>query len=153
MIREASLSDIPEISQLLQQILQVHHQARPDLFQAKGQKCSPEELENMITDSSQSIFVYEEKGELLGHLFCQVLEKRDTVLVPIKTLWIDDLCVSEKARGKGIGEQLYQFAVQYAKEQGCYNLTLDAWNDNQGAFRFYERLGLKPQKTCMEQIL
>ncbi len=39
------------------------------------------------------------------------------------------------------------------RELGCYNLTLHVWNDNAGALRFYERLGMKPRYTEMETIL
>ena len=71
----------------------------------------------------------------------------------VKTLFIDDLCVDKDARGQKLGEKLYQFALDYAKELGCYNLTLHVWNDNAGAVRFYERLGMKPRYTEMETIL
>ena len=71
----------------------------------------------------------------------------------VKTLFIDDLCVDKEARGQKLGEKLYQFALDYAKELGCYNLTLHVWNDNAGALRFYERLGMKPRYTEMETIL
>ena len=56
------------------------------------------------------------------------------MLHPIKTLFIEDLCVDQAARGQKIGDQLYQFAVSYAKEIGCYNLTLNVWNDNEEPF-------------------
>ncbi|HGE9058301.1 TPA: GNAT family N-acetyltransferase, partial [Streptococcus agalactiae] len=36
---------------------------------------------------------------------------------------------------------------------GCYNITLNVWNDNQRAVSFYEKLGFKPQQTQMEEIL
>ena len=52
-----------------------------------------------------------------------------------------------------IREKLYQFALDYAKELGCYNLTLHVWNDNEGSCTFYERLGMKPRYTEMETIL
>lgn len=42
----------------------------------------------------------------------------------IRTLYIDDLCVDETKRGTHIGKQLYEYVVAFAKEQGCYNLTL-----------------------------
>ena len=70
-----------------------------------------------------------------------------------KSLFIDDLCVEKGARGQKIGEKLYQFALDYAKEQGCYNVILHVWNDNAGALRFYERLGMRPRYTEMETIL
>ena len=98
--------------------------------------------------------VYKRQDQILGHLFITIKEVSDNpVLHPIKTLFIEDLCVDQAARGQKIGDQLYQFAVSYAKEIGCYNLTLNVWNDNEGALRFYQRQGMKPQETVMETIL
>ena len=74
-------------------------------------------------------------------------------MTDIKTLYIDDLCVDEMRRGEHIGKMLYDFAVAFAKESGCYNLTLNVWSCNESAMRFYEKCGLKPQKVGMELIL
>lgn len=153
-IRKANPSDIPSLMNFLEQILLVHHQARPDIFNDSGSKYSPEELEALMAQDHTPIFVYEnEDGHLLGHLFVTIKEPQSGALKPIKTLFIEDLCVDEAARGQKIGDQLFQFAENYAREIGCYNLTLNVWNDNAGALRFYERLGLKPQETVMERIL
>ncbi|AND79516.1 GNAT family N-acetyltransferase [Streptococcus pantholopis] len=152
-IRPAQKTDIPALEKLLQQILTVHHQARPDLFTAKGGKYSREELKGLIADELRPVFVYEdEHGRILGHLFT-IIQEAKAPSVPHKTLFIDDLCVDEEARGQKIGSELYQFALKYAREIGCYNLTLNVWNDNQGALRFYERQGLRAQETRLEQIL
>ena len=51
------------------------------------------------------------------------------------------------------GKKLYDFALTFAKTEGCYILTLVAWGDNTGAVRFYERLGMKIQKYVFEEIL
>ena len=126
MIRLARAEDIPRLQELLGQILLVHHYARPDVFKSEGRKFTDAELE--VSDNN---------GPLKA----------------VKTLFIDDLCVDKEARGQKLGEKLYQFALDYAKESGCYNLTLHVWNDNEGAVRFYERLGMKPRYTEMETIL
>ncbi|HFI0214110.1 TPA: N-acetyltransferase family protein [Streptococcus suis] len=152
-IRKARLSDIPVLIKLLQDILQVHHQARPDIFRSSGQKFSEEDLKALLDNQAKPIFVYEVDGQVVGHLFCGLSTAKSDVLEPVKTLFIDDLCVASTARGQKIGEQFYDFALSYAKEQGCHNLTLDVWADNAGAVRFYERLGMKPQKFRMEQII
>ncbi|MGT2961037.1 GNAT family N-acetyltransferase [Streptococcus caballi] len=152
-IRRAENRDIPSLQDLLQQVLFVHHQARPDLFEAQGNKYTQAQLEGLLHNDQRPVFVYEdENGQVLGHMFT-IIEETHAPQVPHKTLFIDDLCVSEAARGQKIGEQLYQFALNYAKESGCYNLTLNVWNDNEGALRFYQRQGLKPQETRMEHIL
>lgn len=151
MIRPAQLHDIPALESLLEEILQVHHEGRPDIFRASGQKYSQAELASMIENPDQLIFVYELAGQVVGHLFCQIQEAQSQVLQPIKTLFIDDLCVASQVRGQGTGKELYHFAQSYAKENGCYNVTLDAWTENAGAVAFYEQLGMKPQKIRMEE--
>jgi len=153
-IRRATKDDIPAINNLLAQVLYVHHVARPDLFKPKGNKFSDDELAELIKDDNNPIFLYvDENNKVLAHLFLEITQTKASNLEPVKTLFIEDLCVDEAARGKKIGKKLYEFALGYAKELGCHNLTLDAWYDNKGAYRFYERLGMKPQKTRFEQRL
>ncbi|MGT2637991.1 GNAT family N-acetyltransferase [Streptococcus ratti] len=156
-IRLAQTIDIPDLQKLLNQIFQVHQRVRPDLFQdtEQGSKYSEEELKDLLQDASKPIFVYvDDKGQVLGHLFLIIKESKDpSVSKPLKTLFIDDLCVSEEVRGQKIGQKLFDFALKYAKELGCYDLTLNVWNDNEGALAFYERQGLKARETKMEKIL
>ncbi|MFH0358430.1 GNAT family N-acetyltransferase [Streptococcus sp. A27] len=153
MIRQAQLQDIPALESLLEEILQFHHVGRPDIFRESGQKYSQADLTSMIGNPDQLIFVYETAGQVVGHLFCQIQEAQSQVLQPVKTLFIDDLCVSSQVRGQGIGKELYAFALSYAKESGCYNITLDVWADNTKSVAFYEQLELKPQKIRMEEVL
>lgn len=108
----------------------------------------------MRQDEKTPIYVYEnEEGKVLGHLFLSLKEPQSPVLQPVKTLFIEDLCVDEQARRQKIGDQLYHFAEDLAKGLGCYNMTLNVWNDNQGALRFYQRQGLQAQETVMEKII
>ena len=96
----------------------------------------------------------DDEGNVAGHAFCifkQVLN--DSVLTEIKTLYIDDICVDEKMRGKHIGKMLFDHVREFAKKNGFYNITLNVWTCNPGAMRFYESLGMLPQKTGMEMIL
>lgn len=155
-IRLATEQDIPRLQELLQQILWVHHEARPDLFQEKGSKFIDAELKELLVDKQKPVFVYEdETGQIMAHLFLVIQEitENQAPQVAHKTLFIDDLCVDAVARGQKLGEKLYQFALDYARKEGCYNLTLHVWNDNKGALRFYERQGMKPKHTEMEVIL
>lgn len=154
MIRRATSADKPRLEDLLSQVLEVHHNARPDLFKSGTRKYTSEELEAIISDDERPIFVAESDGEVLGYAFCVFqMYVNNNILTDVKTLYVDDLCVDEKARGRGIGRELYNFAVGYAKETGCYNLTLNVWADNTSALGFYEALGLHKQKIGMELIL
>jgi len=70
------------------------------------------------------------------------VEVHDNILTDIKTLYIDDLCVDQNYRGHGIGKKLYEYVVDYAGENGFYNVTLNVWADNTAALKFYESLDL-----------
>jgi len=96
----------------------------------------------------------DDKDRVLGYAFCIFQQHRDShILTDIKTLYIDDLCVDEGQRGNGVGKVIYDAVVRLAKEQGCYNVTLNVWCCNEPAMAFYEKCGLKPQKVGMEIIL
>ena len=154
MIRRACEKDIPKIEDLLSQVDLVHHNGRPDIFKI-GKKYNEEEIKILLKDESRPILVaVNEADEVLGYCFCIYQQHLDnSVLTDIKTLYIDDLCVDETLRGQHLGTKLYEAAVQMAKENGCYNLTLNVWSCNPSAMRFYEALGMLPQKIAMEKIL
>ena len=71
----------------------------------------------------------------------------------LTTLYVDDICVHEKARGEHIGSALFEYVKAFAREKGCHNITLHVWECNPAARTFYESLGLKPQYTSMEMVL
>jgi ribosomal protein S18 acetylase RimI-like enzyme len=154
MIRRAIEKDIPKIIDLLKQVCLVHHNGRPDIFKV-GTKYSAEELKVILKDESRPILVsVDENDNVQGYCFCIYQQHiNNSVLTDIKTLYIDDLCVDENLRGKHIGKELYDSAVELAKDTGCYNLTLNVWSCNKSALKFYESLGLLPQKIGMELIL
>ena len=153
-IRRAEEKDIPKIGKLLTQVDLVHHNGRPDIFKI-GRKYSEGELKELLKDTQRPILVaVDEQDQVMGYCFCIYQQHVDNaVLTDIKTLYIDDLCVDEELRGKHIGRELYEAAVTLARENGCYNLTLNVWSCNPSAMAFYESCGLIPQKVGMERIL
>lgn len=157
MIRKANKEDIARILDLLHQVDMVHHEIRPDLFKPYTTKYNEQELEALLdrhtADDGNLVFVYDD-GEILGHAFCQVTEvKGHHLLQDIKTMYIDDICVDEKARGRHVGKSLYEYVQNYARSIGCNNITLNVWEGNDAAWHFYQGMGMKVQKTCMEIIL
>ena len=153
-IRKAKFTDIDRLSELLYEVHNLHAEGRPDIFQKGKQKYSKEDLESVLTNSQTPVWVAEEKRKVVGYIFCIYEEVKDhTSLTDRKTLYIDDLCVDKEFRQKGIGKSLYNYVKMIAKSNGCYDVTLNVWNLNPGAIAFYEKLGLKPMKIYMEEIL
>ena len=153
-IRRAITKDIDDINKLLYQVLEVHHNGRPDIFKSNVKKYTDKELMYIIEDDTRPIFVAVENGKVIGYAFCIFQQHlQNNILTDIKTLYIDDLCVDENIRAKHIGTSLYEFVLDFAKKSGCYNLTLNVWACNENALRFYEKRGLSMQKIFMEKIL
>jgi len=153
-IRFAQAKDVPGILALLKQVGMVHHLGRPDIFRNNAQKYGASQVLAMLDSSKTPIFVAVEEEKVLGYGFCMMREyEHDPVIADHLELYIDDLCVDENCRGQGIGKGIYGAILRYAKLRKCYNVTLNVWSCNDSAMKFYESLGLKPQKVGMETIL
>ncbi len=154
-VRRAEHRDEPRINDLLFQVNNVHAYGRPDIFIANEKKYTDGQLSVLIEDDTRPIFVAVDENEFVyGYGFCIITEVKDsTNLRPIKTLYIDDLCVDEKQRRMGTGQIIYDFIRNYAKEIGCYHLTLNVWACNPSAMKFYEKQGMQMLKKEMEVIL
>lgn len=65
-----------------------------------------------------------------------VLDKKD-----IKGLYIQNICVDERFRGKGIGSSLIDYFFQYAQSKNYNCVFLDVGIKNETAKRLYEKKG------------
>ena len=153
-IRFAQAQDVPGILALLRQVGQVHHQGRPDLFRSSAQKYGASQVLALLNSSHTPIFVAVEDDQVLGYGFCKAkIYENDPVIGDHTELYIDDLCVDEAHRGQHIGTAIYNEILRYAKMRGCHNVTLNVWSFNESAMKFYESLGMQPQRVFMETIL
>lgn len=153
-IRFAKPADVPAILKLLRQVGKVHTDGRPDIFRLGAQKYSASQVLAMLDDPQQPIFIAAEGETVLGYGFCQLhTYEKDPVMADRTELYLDDLCVDETCQGKGVGRQIYAAVRSYAKMRGCHSLTLNVWNFNETAYKFYVNLGLTPRNTHMEDNL
>ncbi len=153
-ISRAKDSDKEKVLELLNQVLEIHHQIRPDIFMPGKTKYSEEMLLDMFKDDNNPIYVARENNEVLGYAFCELREVPfSTTMVPHKSLFIDDLCVDKNIRSKGVGKALFDYVKQEAKKMGCYEVTLNVWEGNDSAIAFYKKMGMQVKEYQMEYIL
>lgn len=153
-IRLAQTGDIPAILDLLRQVEEVHHRLRPDIFRPGVRKYDEEALRAILADASRPVFVAAEGETVPGYCFCVWKEYRGNPLFTDRVeLYIDDLCVDAGHRGQGVAAALYRHVCAWAKQRGCDFLTLNVWCGNEGARRFYEKMGLRPRSVTMEMPL
>lgn len=154
-IRKAEQKDLEGIKSLLLQVLTVHHNGRPDIFKGGCRKYTDEQILEIIGNEKTPVLIAaDENDNVMGYAFC-IFQQHigSNIMTDIRTLYIDDLCVDENIRGKHIGSALYNAVLDFARENDCYNVTLNVWSCNESAMKFYEKMGLVPQKIGMEKIL
>ena len=153
MIRLATTNDIPRLLELLHQVNMVHYERRPDIFKPHTTKYNAEQLQDLLAQPDKAIFVYDDEG-VQGYAFVQMEDVHDDILLQdMRTLYIDDICVDEHARGKHVGKQLFDHVRAYAEKLGCGAITLNVWEGNNAAMAFYRKLGMSVRKTCMEMMI
>jgi len=154
-VRRAEEKDIPGVLGLLSEVLEIHAGIRPDIFVPGTTKYTEDELAEMFRDDERPVYVAaEEDGRVLGYAFCVIERQPDAAfMVPFESFYIDDLCVEASARKRGIGAMLFRHVKEEAVRRGFYEITLNVWEGNDAARRFYESMGMKPKKTQMELVL
>ena len=154
-IRRANEKYIPRQIELLEQVLQIHADIRPDIFIPDTTKYTEQELAALLKDEKKPIYVaVNEEDVCMGYAFCQMKEQPfSNNMVQFQSLFIDDLCVDRFARGQHIGESLFDYVKQEAKRMGCYEVTLNVWAGNTSAEKFYEKMGMKTKERQLEYIL
>ena len=154
-IRLAEEKDIDSVIKLLTQVLNIHAKIRPDIFIGGTTKYTKEELMEIFNDANRPVYVaVDENDSVMGYAFC--IKKKQpfsTIMVPFDSLFIDDLCVDQNIRGKHVGQKIFEHVKEEAKKMGCYEVTLNVWEGNDTARRFYEKMGMVPKETQMEFIL
>jgi ribosomal protein S18 acetylase RimI-like enzyme len=153
-IRFAEVRDIPGMIALLRQVGDVHHRIRPDIFRAGAQKYDENALKAILADETKPIFVAADGDTVAGYCFCVLKDYRGSgVQTDRVEVYIDDLCVDENRRGGGVATALYRHVTDYAKGLGCAFISLNVWCGNEGAMKFYKKMGLTPRHIMLEMAL
>ncbi|MDH4273926.1 MAG: GNAT family N-acetyltransferase [Gammaproteobacteria bacterium] len=79
--------------------------------------------------------VYLEDGQVHSVAGFRVME----MLAFGKLLYVDDLITVERERSRGFGDQLFDWLVDHARQQGCECVHLDSGVHRFAAHRFYLR--------------
>jgi len=101
-------------------------------------------LKKIRSNQNHVIMVADLDGQIVGSI---------TLLIEPKFIHqgglvghIEDVVVHSEFQGKGIGEQLVNAALEYAKNHDCYKTILDC-DDN--VKPFYEKIGFKRNSNAM----
>jgi len=132
----ATPNDIKEMAKLLQFLFEQEADFTPQLhLQEQGLK--------LIVDQPElgEIWILKENDKIVGMV--SLLYTVSTALGK-KVALMEDMVLHPDYRNKGLGSQLIEAAIDYAKLNGCGRITLLTDHDNFGAQKFYKSKGFKP---------
>ncbi|HEX9897198.1 MAG TPA: GNAT family N-acetyltransferase [Dehalococcoidales bacterium] len=134
-IRKATLSDETEVFDLLRKLLSPQATDSSRIHTPVSSRIFHE----IITDESKgTVIVAEEDGKLVGVI---------TLSYPIaircvgKYTCIEEFIVSETMRGRGVGSQLLEAALNEAKKQDCFEIQVN--NPSELGYPLYIRQDIK----------
>lgn len=87
------------------------------------------------------VFIAELDNEIVGTFALLIMENMAHLGTPSAV--VEDVGVLPTMQGKGIGKLMMEFAMQYAKEKGCYKMSLSSNLRREKAHQFYESLGFQ----------
>ena len=108
-------------------------------------------FEKIAADANQELTVVEMNGEIVAtfHLtFIQYLTQQGGLRAQIEAVR-----TNSKYRGQGIGKQVFDYAINRAKDRGCHLIQLTSDKQRPDAIRFYESLGFGATHEGMKLIL
>ena len=154
-IRNAVLEDCERIRPLQQEIADIHHEGRPDLFKTEARYFTREAFSKRLNDPKHTVFIAQtDQGEVVGYAFAWIVSYRNhSTYIDFDCFYIDDICVLKSHQRNGIGKRLFERCKERAKENNCKMLELGVWGFNRVAIAFYKSCGMTDRILRMEYRL
>ncbi|MDC8449653.1 MAG: GNAT family N-acetyltransferase [Nitrospira sp.] len=132
--RAASQADLPGILRLY---------AQPDLDDGKVLPLSEAEriFERMARYPDYTIYVAAYNDQIVGTFALLIMDNLGHWGTPSAV--IDDVAVDPAWQGHGVGNMMIRYALEVAREKGCYKAALSSNMKRERARAFYESLGFE----------
>lgn len=154
-IRRAEKKDAARLCELLETIAELHHEGRPDIYDAGGAKYDIASVEEKICTPDEIILVaVNDADTVMGYTMSKIIDvKENGILLGYRKMYIDDVCVDSAFRKHGIGKALMDATKQEAINAQCHLAELNVWAFNENAVNFYKKCGMTVQRMYMEYLL
>ncbi len=149
-IRFLSQNDFDGVNRIVRQVHNLHVKNRPDVYR-DADPFSKTEFDRLLAGENAFALVAEDAGQVAGFYEMTMKAPPDNPLLqPRIVAHIEDICVNEAYRKKGVGRLLFDAANQEARQRGAVSLELGVWAFNETARHFYEDMGMTERSRVME---
>jgi ribosomal protein S18 acetylase RimI-like enzyme len=149
--RRAKESDVEQIVQLSLAVQKLHSNRYPDLFK---EVVNTDELSDfyrtLMGDHDNYIFVTELGESITGYCWGELIRTIESPIThSIRKLYIHQICVDERYRGKGLGKVLVRETVNLANSLDVNHVGADSWSFNSRAVDFFRSQGFNSHNERM----
>ena len=117
--------------------------AQPDLD--NGNVLTPAEAQRIFDRFRRypdyTLYVVDRGTRMVGSFALLIMDNLGHLGAP--SAIVEDVVVDPLFQSRGVGHQMMQFAIEVAREKGCYKLVLSSNAKRERAHAFYESLGFE----------
>lgn len=147
-VRLPRLQDYERVSQIMDQVQQLHVEWRPDVYKPASPLITMDMFEAILKDGNW--YVAEADGVVVGILELMKRHVESPAQVTKDVLFISTMAVDEKYRGKGIGHLFFEKVKQLKQEKGYDTIELQVNAKNRLAYEMYRKYGFTEKSINME---
>lgn len=151
-IRRMRDGDYAAFDGMMQRLHAIHVNARPDVYRDVPHIYSEEDFKNKMLDGENYFSIFALDGDTpIG--MCVAEKKTRSMMVNMKTYFLNDIYVCEEYRRRGVARLLFEELKKHAEADGAERIDLLVWDFNESAKRFYESMGFAVQRSVLEMKL
>ncbi|WP_414049591.1 GNAT family N-acetyltransferase [Macrococcus animalis] len=109
-----------------------------------SKKENPEMIQtfyNQIASGNRLTFIYTENDEFIGEGSLVFSHHDGDYTIPNQRVYLSRMIVKEDYRNRGIGGEILDYLIDYAKDLGYEEISLGVDTDNLNARHLYEKKG------------
>lgn len=149
MLELARLSDQSAVNTLARQVHALHVSWRPDIYEMADRLYPVERMEETIR--LRQLFVARLDGEVVGYVLLKRKDYDCIGHVKRNVMVVDEFCVAQNCRNRGIGSAMMAEVRVLAKAFGCTDLQLGVYPQNDAAVSFYQKCGFTIRSIDMQR--
>lgn len=154
LIRFAKPEDLERVNELRIQVNDLHVKGRPETFKPDFPNELRDHIYTVFNDPRQRIAVCEMDGSICAFaVLNHITRPENPFMFERDFLDVDEFCVDEAFRRRGVGAKMIAFICDHAKSLGFDRVELNMWEFNKEALDFYESVGFSTYRRYMEKKL
>ena len=150
-IRKAVDRDKQEIAEVFSYENRIHTKLQPEVFM----NCRSREIlgnswfDDVLSSETSSIHIAEVEELIVGVVYYTIVRLDNPIYRIDRLIKVQEMVVVEEYQGMGVGRMLLDHVEQVAQESGIHHITLQVWENNVKAIRFYQKLGFDTKEHIL----